>query len=145
MQTPKTVDAGHVVKRADASTDAGSVTPLVLGMTLILLVLSMGIVAAGDVWLARDRLQNRCDGAALAASYAADVPGSHRRLQAANTAAIEYLSDRQAQVGVSVELGADTVTANCWSTDEITFGWMFLKPTLRQTVDATTRLRTQDW
>ena len=65
------------------------------------LLITMGIVAAGDVWLTRTRLLNRCEGAALAASYGADVPG-HRSFNAANDAAVEYMNIRTADTGVTV-------------------------------------------
>jgi Flp pilus assembly protein TadG len=127
------------VARSDG--DRGSITPLILGLTLCLLLLVAGVTAAGSAFLGRSRLQNQCDGAALAASDAADVPGRPRQTAAANDAAIEYLSVRPGQVGVRVVVGADTVTATCWTDTPITFGDMFLTPTLRQEVQASSRLR----
>jgi Flp pilus assembly protein TadG len=121
--------------------DRGSITPLILGLTLCLLLLVAGVTAAGSAFLGRSRLQNQCDGAALAASDAADVPGRPRQTTAANAAAIEYLAVRPGRVGVRVLVGADTVTATCWTDTPITFGEMFLTPTLRQEVEASSRLR----
>lgn len=124
-----------------AADDRGSITPLLLGLTLCLLVLVAGVTAAGSAFLGRSRLQNQCDGAALAASDAADVPGRPRQTALANDAAIAYLAVRPGAVGVRVLVGADTVTATCWADSPITFGDMFLTPTLRQEVEASSRLR----
>ena len=99
------------------------------------------MTAAGSAFLGRTRLQNQCDGAALAASDTADVPGRPRQAAAANDAAIAYLAVRPGRVGVRVIVGADTVTATCWTDTPITFGDMFLTPTLRQEVEASSRLR----
>ena len=142
---PAATDPAHIRASDNDSdnhpdNDTGSVTPLVLGMCLILVLLTMGIAAASDVWLTRDRLQNRCEGAALAASYAAGVPGA-RQLRDANDAAIDYLSLRTTGTGVTVAVGADTLAATCWSTEEITFGWLVGSPTLTQTVTSNARLR----
>jgi hypothetical protein len=122
------------------SDDSGSVTPLVLGMALILLVLSMGIGAATDVWLTRNRLLNRCEGAALAASFAADLPTGSRRVSEANTAAIRYLAERTTTTGVTVDIDAALVRATCWSEEPVLFGWLFGSDELRQTVSASARL-----
>ena len=121
--------------------DRGSITPLILGMTLCLLLLVAGITAAGSAFLAHRRLQNQCDGAALAASDAADVPGQVRRTGAANEAAIGYLAIRPGAVGVSVAVGDTTVTATCWADAEITLGALFLTPTSHQEVSSTSRIR----
>ncbi|WP_157970730.1 pilus assembly protein TadG-related protein [Nakamurella deserti] len=121
--------------------DRGSITPLLLGLTLCLLLLVAGVTAAGSAFLGRSRLQNQCDGAALAASDAADVPGRPRQMALANDAAIAYLAVRPGRVGVRVVVGADTVTATCWTDTPITFGDMFFTPTLRQDVESSSRLR----
>jgi Putative Flp pilus-assembly TadE/G-like len=132
--------ADHTDRTEDQTHDDGSVTPLVLGMALILVLLTMGIAAASDVWLTRNRLQNRCEGAALAASYAAGVPGA-RQLRDANNAAIDYLSLRTTTTGVAVSVGDDTLQATCWSTEEITFGWLVGSADLTQTVTSNAQLR----
>ncbi|MEO5833317.1 MAG: pilus assembly protein TadG-related protein [Nakamurella sp.] len=121
--------------------DRGSITPLILGLTLCLLLLVAGVTATGSAFLGRSRLQNQCDGAALAASDAADVPGRARLTAVANSAAITYLAVRPGHVGVRVAVGADTVTATCWTDTDITFGDMFLTPTLYQEVQASSLLR----
>lgn len=124
--------------------DRGSITPLILGLTLCLLVLVAGVTATGSAFLGRSRLQNQCDGAVLAASDAADVPGRTRLTALANDAAIAYLAVRPGRVGVRVAVSGDTVTATCWTNTEITFGEMFLTPTLYQEVDASSLLRYRD-
>lgn len=133
------------VRSADGSIDDdGSITPLILGMTLCLLILVAGVTAAGSAFLAHTRLQNQCDGAALAASDAADVPGRVRKTALAAEAAVEYLAIRPGRVGVAVAVGADTVTATCWADAPITFGEMFMTPTVRQDVTSSSRLRYRD-
>lgn len=133
----------RAVRRLGAGDDdRGSVLPMVLGMTLILLVLSMGIIAAGDLWLTHTRLLNRCEGAALAASYGADVPG-HRSFNSANDAAVDYMRIRTPDTGVTVAVDETTVTATCWSTEDITFGWLFGEPTKTQTLTASALIRTR--
>lgn len=121
--------------------DGGSITPLILGLTLCLLILVAGVTATGAAFLGRTRLQNQCDGAALAAGDAADIPGRPRRAAAANDAAIGYLAVRPGPVGVRVVVGTDTVTAACWTDTPITFGALFGMPTLRQDVESSSRLR----
>ena len=44
-------------------TDRGSITPLVIGMFVCLLILTAGVAAAGSAFLAGQRLQRLCDGA----------------------------------------------------------------------------------
>jgi Flp pilus assembly protein TadG len=136
------VQAGPIrARQSDRDTDAGSITPLILGMTLCLMLLVAGITAAGSAFLAHNRLQNQCDGAALVAVTAAGVPSRPRAVKAANNAAIGYLAIRPGNVGVTVSIGDTSVTATCWATAEITFGAMFLTPTVQQTVTSHARLR----
>ena len=60
-------------------------------------------------------------------------------------AANEYLRVRGPDVGAVVNLGADTVTAQCSNEAPITFGALFGYPTLGQTVTSTSQpIRTQD-
>ena len=141
LRSPHSDDDGHV---GQVAVDDGSITPLILGMTLCLLLLVSGITAAGSAFLGHSRLQNQCDGAALAASDAADVPGRPRQVAVANDAAVRYLAIRPGGVRVTVAVADDTVTATCWADTAITFGEMFLTPTLRQEVTATSRLRYRD-
>src|SRR5699024_10806774 len=54
-----------------AARDRGSVTPLVIGMVLCLLLLGAGVTAATSAFLARQNLQHSCDSAADAATNAA--------------------------------------------------------------------------
>ena len=52
---------------AEPQDDRGSVTPLIIGMLVCLLVLTAGVTAAGSAFLAGQRLQGLCDGAVAAA------------------------------------------------------------------------------
>ena len=117
--------------------DAGSVTPLVIGMVVCLLVLTAGVTAAGSAFLAGQRLQRLCDGAVAAAVGAVDprresVAGvsSSDPIAAAN----EYLRVRGPDVGAVVTLGPQTVFARCSNSAPITFGVVFGVPTLERTV-----------
>jgi hypothetical protein len=132
----------------DRSQDRGSVTPLVIGMLVCLLLLTAGVTAAGSAFLAGQRLQRLCDGAVAAAvgavnptrSSAQGVPVSDP-IAAAN----EYLRVRGPDVGAVVNLGADTITARCSNEAPITFGALFGFPTLARTVTSTSQpIRTQN-
>ncbi len=116
--------------------DAGSVTPLVIGMLLCLLVLTAGVTAAGSAFLAGQRVQRLCDGAVAAAVGAIDP----RRDSAAGistadpvAAAAEYLRVRGPDVGAVVTLGAQTVAARCSTEAPVTFGVVFGMPTVERT------------
>ena len=120
--------------------DRGSVTPLVLGMMVCLLVLTAGVTAAGSAFLAGQRLQRLCDGAVAAAVGAVDPQRSaSARTSLADpiAAANEYLRVRGPDVGAVVSLGATTVTARCSNEASITFGALFGSPTLARTVTST--------
>ena len=132
---------------ADARSDRGSVTPLVIGMLICLLVLTAGVTALGSAFLAGQRLQRLCDGAVAAAvgavnptrSSAQGVPVSDP-IAAAN----QYLRVRGPDVGAVVDVGAETITAQCSNIAPITFGALFGYPTLERTVTATSQpIRTQ--
>lgn len=125
-----------------AVADRGSVTPLVLGMMVCLLLLTAGVTAAGSAFLAGQRLQRLCDGAVAAAVNAvdpsrssADGVGVSEPIAAAN----EYLRVRGPDVGAVVTLGAETVSARCNNEASITFGALFGVPTLARTVTATSQ------
>ena len=122
--------------------DRGSVTPLVLGMMVCLLVLTAGVTAAGSAFLAGQRLQRLCDGAIAAASGAVDP----RRTTAESVgladpiaAANRYLQVRGSDVSAVVSVGATTVSARCSNEAPITFGALFGSPTLSRTVTSTSR------
>ncbi len=125
-----------------SSGDRGSVTPLVLGMLVCLLVLTAGVTAAGSAFLAGQRLQRLCDGATAAAAGAVDP----RRTTAESVgiadpiaAANRYLQVRGPDVGAVVSLGATTVSARCSNEAPITFGALFGSPTLSRTVTSTSQ------
>lgn len=126
---------------AASDADRGSVLPLVLGMTVMLLILVMAIWASGSVFLSRNRLQNQCDGAVLRASDAAGVPDGWRSQQAANDAAVNYLAIRSPNARVSVVISADTAVATCWETADVQLGEVFFTPTIDLTVTSTSQLR----
>jgi len=124
------------------SGDRGSVTPLVLGMMVCLLVLTAGVTAAGSAFLAGQRLQRLCDGATAAAVGAIDP----RRTSAESVgladpiaAANQYLQIRGPDVGAVVTLGATTVSTRCSNEAPITFGALFGTPTLSRTVTSTSQ------
>ena len=124
------------------TTDRGSVTPLVLGMMVCLLVLTAGVTAAGSAFLAGQRLQRLCDGAVAAAAGAVNPnrsssvgAGSGDPVAAAN----DYLRVRGPDVGAVVALGAETVSAQCSNEAPITFGALFGFPTIPRTVTATSQ------
>jgi hypothetical protein len=138
---------GSLAADHDARSDRGSVTPLVIGMLICLLVLTAGVTALGSAFLAGQRLQRLCDGAVAAAvgavnptrSSAQGVPVSDP-IAAAN----QYLRVRGPDVGAVVDVGAETITARCSNNAPITFGALFGYPTLERTVTATSQpIRTQ--
>lgn len=121
--------------------DRGSVTPLVVGMVVCLLALCAGVTAATSAFLARQRLQNACDGAAAAAADAAENGYYGGRIgiparDAAAAAAQQYLAVRSPRVSVRAELSLGSVTLACTAESAITLGALFAKPTLTQTVRA---------
>ena len=108
--------AGPDLDDPDDGRRRGSVTPLVIGMLVCLLVLTAGVTAAGSAFLAGQRLQRLCDGAVAAAVGAVDPRReSAAGVSAANpvAAANEYLRVRGPDVGAVVTLGAQTVSARC--------------------------------
>jgi len=122
--------------------DRGSVTPLVIGMMVCLLLLTAGVTAAGSAFMAGQRLQRLCDGA-VAAAVGAVNPNrtSSAGVSVADpvAAANEYLRVRGPDVGAVITLGAQTVNARCSNEAEITFGALFGVSTLSRTVTATSQ------
>ncbi len=123
-------------------TDRGSVTPLVLGMMVCLLVLTAGVTAAGSAFLAGQRLQRLCDGAVAAA---VGVVNPNRSSSAAVrqadpvAAANEYLRVRGPDVGAVVTIGVDRISARCDNEAPITFGALFGFPTIPRTTTASSQ------
>lgn len=123
-----------------ACRDEGSVTPLVIGMMLCLLILGAGVTAAGSAFLAGQRLQHLCDGAAAAAAGAiTDNSGSDN----VNATVVDYFAARHAGVTAIPNLEGATLTLTCEADSAITFGALFAHPTLHRVVTATARSRYQ--
>ena len=126
----------------DSAPDRGSVTPLVLGMMVCLLVLTAGVTAVGSAFLAGQRLQRLCDGAVAAAVGAVDPSRQSSEgvgLSDPIAAANEYLRVRGPDVGAMVSLGVDRVSAQCSNEAPITFGALFGFPTIPRTATATSQ------
>ncbi|HEY5844363.1 MAG TPA: pilus assembly protein TadG-related protein [Mycobacterium sp.] len=122
--------------------DRGSITPLVIGMFVCLLILTAGVTAAGSAFLAGQRLQRLCDGAIAAAVGAVDPSRSSASgVQVSDpiAAANQYLGVRGPDVGAVVTVGVDTISAQCTNQAPITFGALFGTPTLTRTVTATSQ------
>lgn len=117
--------------------DRGSITPLVIGMMLCLLLLGAGVTAAGSAFLAGQRLQHLCDGAA--ATAAGTLTDSTSGGQTALDAINGYLAVRNSTAATSANLDGATLTLTCTDQMPITFGALFGAPTLNRTVTATAR------
>ena len=128
--------------------DRGSITPLVIGMFVCLLILTAGVTAAGSAFLGGQRLQRLCDGAVAAAVGAVDPARSSAAGVAVGdpiAAANQYLGVRGPDVGAVITVGAQTITAQCSNEAPITFGALFGFPTLERTVTSTSQpIRTQN-
>ena len=140
--------AGETSEEAAGRSDRGSVTPLVIGMLVCLLLLTAGVTAAGSAFLAGQRLQRLCDGAVAAAVGAVNPTRSSAQGVSVSdpiAAANEYLRVRGPDVGAIVNVGADTITAQCRNEAPITFGALFGFPTLERTATSTSQpIRTQN-
>lgn len=117
--------------------DRGSVTPLIIGMMLCLLLLGAGITAAGSAFLAGQRLQHLCDGAAAAAADTLTGPTSDS--VTAGSAVTDYLAVRHSDVAAQIAFDGATVNLTCSADTPITFGALFGAPTLHRTVHAGAR------
>lgn len=132
---------GVVARQAARTPDRGSVTPLIIGMVIGLLLLGSGVTAATSAFLARTRLQGACDGAAAAAADAAQAtrltggPGSNPG-RSALSAAQSYLATHTPQASVAADTTAGSVRLTCTATAEVTFGALFGVPTVTLTVQA---------
>jgi len=136
-------DDGAVIRSVPADdADRGSITPLVIGMFVCLLVLTAGVTAAGSAFLAGQRLQRLCDGAVAAAVGAVDPArssGSGVRVADPIAAANQYLQVRGPDVGAIVTVGVQTINARCSNVAPITFGALFGSPTITRTVTSTSQ------
>ncbi len=121
---------------ASGHPDDGSVTPLVIGMMLCLLILGAGVTAAGSAFLAGQRLQHLCDGAAAAATGSLTDNSGDNTIQ---TAIDQYFALRNTTATTTVYLDGTTLTLTCGSDTVITFGALFATPTLHRTVTASAR------
>jgi len=122
--------------------DRGSITPLVIGMSVCLLILTAGVTAAGSAFLAGQRLHRLCDGAVAAAVGAVDPSRSSASgVQVSDpiAAANQYLGVRGPDVGAVITVGVETVTAQCTNEAPVTFGALFGSPTITRTVSATSQ------
>lgn len=122
------------------STDRGSVTPLVLGMVLCLLLLGAGVIAAGSAVLARRNLQSVCDGATTyAAGSLTPEDAAYGNTSDVGQLVTSYLSQRTsatAQYGLT----ADALNTRCEIDAPVTFGALFLNPTVHLGVNSTSRI-----
>lgn len=122
--------------------DRGSITPLVIGMFVCLMLLTAGVTAAGSAFLAGQRLQRLCDGAVAAAVGAVDPTRSSAAGVAVGdpiAAANQYLGVRGPDVGAVITVGAQTITAQCSNEAPVTFGAVFGFPTVSRTVTSTSQ------
>ncbi len=116
--------------------DAGSVTPLIIGMMLCLLILGAGVTAAGSAFLAGQRLQHLCDGAAAAAAGSlTDSGGGDTAIRAVDA----YFAVRGTAVTSAVSLDGNTLSLTCQLDSPIAFGALFATPTLHRVVTSTAR------
>ncbi len=108
----------------------GSVTPLILGMALILLLLGLGVAAAGSAFLNHQQLQALCDGAAAAAGDtvrpdpaggASVDPSPSAAVQAADS----YLQTHGVRVDVQAVVSAGSVRLTCRMTAPVSFAGLF--------------------
>jgi Flp pilus assembly protein TadG len=107
-------------------------------MVLCLLLLCAGVIAATSVFLAHQRLQNACDGAAAAAADAVAVGFSADGgvARSAAQAADGYLRVRSPEVSATADASEGTVRLTCRAAAVVTFGALFGSPTLTQTVQS---------
>ncbi|NNG37085.1 pilus assembly protein TadG-related protein [Nakamurella aerolata] len=117
--------------------DSGSATPLMLGMVLCLLLLSVGVIAAGSVVLAKQNLQSACDAAAsaVAGQLTPDQINGGRLTDLDDRLATELHRRRSGGdvTGAATEL---SVRARCQARSEVAFGGLFGNPTVGISVDA---------
>lgn len=122
--------------------DRGSVTPLLIGMVVCLLLLTTGVIAAGSAVLAKRDLQSACDGAADAVSgqvttaqLAVAGPGTFDRQAAA------YLGPRLPRAQIGTDVSGTAVIAVCRVRAPVTFGALFGSPTVELDVRSVSQLQ----
>lgn len=108
--------------------DRGSVLPLVIGMVACLLLLGAGVTAATSAFIAHNRLQHACDGAAASAADAAtraeELGGSAPEVRA-RAQAVSYLQVRRPDVTIQVSHTGAAVELLCSAKASIVFGGLF--------------------
>ena len=121
--------------------DTGSITPLVIGLLLCLMLLGAGVTAAGSAFLAGQQLQHLCDGAAATAAGALTDTGT---TATAENSINDYLTTRGAHPAVAIDLHGATLTLTCAADYPVTFGGLFGSPTIHRTAtsSAVTHLST---
>lgn len=142
MTRPAAPVPGSGRRAVPGEADRGSITPLVIGMFVCLLILTAGVTAAGSAFLAGQRLQRLCDGAVAAAVGAVDPARSSAAGVAIGdpvAAANQYLGVRGPDVAAVITVGAQTVTAQCSNQAPVTFGALFGFPTVSRTVTSTSQ------
>jgi len=129
--------------RADGGrvSDGGSVTPLVIGMMLCLLLLGAGVVAAGSAALARRNLQSACDGAtsSLAAGVTLDQLAAGRA-GAFDREIAGYLASRMPGASAVAGSTETEIIAECQADAPVTFGAIFGYSTVHFTVGSASRI-----
>lgn len=128
-------------RRHPAQHDRGSVTPLVIGMMLCLLILGAGVIAAGSAVLARRNLQSACDGAAAAAAGDTTIDQLTAGRTSTFAASIDdYLHSRMPGAVGTPGATPTAVTAHCEDEASVTFGVLFGNPTVHLSVDSVSSL-----
>jgi len=112
--------------------DNGSVTPLIVGMMLCLLILGAGVSAAGSAFLGGQRLQHLCDGAAGAAGGI--MAGTHATDGDILAEVHTYLAIRDSSALVTARISGSTFTLTCTADVDVAFGSLFGSPSLHRTV-----------
>jgi hypothetical protein len=121
-----------------ADDDRGSITPLVIGLLLCLMLLGAGVTAAGSAFLAGQQLRHLCDGAAATAAGALTDNGTASDVEASVN---NYLAVHGAAPAVAISLNGPTLTLTCGADYPITFGALFGSPTIHRSVTSTARTR----
>lgn len=131
-----------MMSRPRVTGDRGSITPLIIGMVLCLLLLGFGVIAMGSVVLAKRSLQNACD------STADYVTGSTTQADVAS--ATDGYFDQQARAELHRRVPAATVStgtqnssliAVCAVQAPIALGGLFGSPTVSLQVRSVSQLR----
>lgn len=103
-------------------TDRGSATPLVIGMTACLLLLGVGVIAAGSAALSQSNIQHACDSAAGYLAARSVPNGAEADLSGQ---ASDFLATRYPGATARAQLASDAVLARCTIQAPIIFGALF--------------------